>query len=449
LEEALGAPLFAADSNGAKGEEYTKPDAGLERVTVWFDDDRVDFARVVLVNEINPRTAALLFDILGSSTRADSHAFTENTEGHTLHYASDGAHFFIVEGKVVEIWRTKRNADPVAIKKKAATTFPPPELEKSEVVDIRKLLGEDYDKGTPELDVSGAGKMPEPPVWDPNGGEAPKAAAELRRMIEVGPVTAQLVMDDHFLPILKITGPVNVHGFRNKEARIEGWLLPEDRSRVLLATKNAPAEFQGPRGSFRPMFQEKVLYDMAGWKEVTLSYPLKHVQGGLELGGRFVISLEVLCDDLAAFANAVVDVPGRNYTPTKPLPLVEMSPFVIVHAEHEKLGPGFYIYTPIRILNAKDMSMAGRATLWYPGRKPVLAAKGWDGWRGEQGEFYALDTVKVVYADASWESFQLFVPYDALALDPGPQKVIVRVQFTLPPLGAAREMEIEITIPER
>ncbi len=117
LAAELGSPVEVSDNTSIPVERFEAPAGGVRSVTAWFDDEgTLKYARVTLVKEFSPETAAILFAPSGAVRMEEGNAFSGAEDGRTEHYDGDGVHFHVMNSTVAEIWRTLPGADVAGIR---------------------------------------------------------------------------------------------------------------------------------------------------------------------------------------------------------------------------------------------------------------------------------------------------------------------------------------------
>jgi len=457
LAPAIGEPFATVPREAYRVLHYRATDAGIADATVWCDEKEVvRFARVHLVNELAPGTARLLFDLVGAKEITEGHAFatTEEPLGTTIHYTADGVHFF-VEGEVVrELWRTEPGVDPAQIRAAAGERWPPVlpedgtdeseprEGEGTSVVSLEELFGEDALEraGEGELDVSGMGR---PPVGfegaaPPFETTPPPAVPTL---LSAGPLTTG-VTDSPLGIAAKLQGTIRAAGMQGETLQVHGYLFAEDGRQPIRAARGAPPDLRDPQGTLRATLQDTVLYADSSWSEQVLFLPLQHAAGFGGIHGKHVLSMEVYCGGKAAYCSGEVTLLRGGETSTRPDRQVWLGgPPRVEEATIDGAGPGFVVSVPLEVRACRGLRLAGQVTLKKPGGEPVRAARGGESWRDPQGNFYSLSVVDVLYDSSSWETFRLFVPYAALALPEGEQRLCVRFAVQCENIGTALEFD--------
>jgi len=444
-------------------EELAKPDAGYERVTVWYDPEGVvRFARLVLVNELEPEVAGLLFGLRSGATRTEGRAFTGAEEGHSLHHRRDGVHFFVRDGKVEEIWRTARDADLERVREEARASWPPralpdpPEVvangekpgEGETIIDLEEFFGESFDEEGPELDVSGAGDLSELEAFESVTPEVQE------RSLAVGDPVLEILRDPQGHPVFRVQSQVFANGFAEEQIVFEGFLRsigPDGSTSLATVIPATPDIYRGPGDYLRPQLTETVLYDSATFQTVTLDFPLRWIRGydPRNTSGTFVASIEVRCEGFAAFATVPAFLAGPRFVPLGIPTTLSAGRVQVSTRELDGVGPALWLERELRAVGAAGRTVFDSTTFRTLAGEKVLAARGQDNWRATDGSFYSTATDTPQYADTTWKAFHNFVPLTALDLPPGEHTLIVRDHAGVSPLERASERTITITIPAR
>lgn len=119
LRGVLGEPVRVARSGDMLVAEFAARDEGLAQVVGWFGHDSVlRLARVRLVHELDPDTAAVVFDVTDEVSVVEGDLFGGSTEpGTRTHsYKADGVHFCELDGVVREVWLTEPYADAETVR---------------------------------------------------------------------------------------------------------------------------------------------------------------------------------------------------------------------------------------------------------------------------------------------------------------------------------------------
>ena len=427
LETIFGAARLAETDEGTQvsREDYALPARGYARVTAWFGVDGKLFAgRVLPKRSLKPAAAALLFDLHSVGRRTAGHGFTGANVGHLVTHAAEGVHFFEREGRVEELWRTAVHASPENLKRRLGATCPVAPLAVPESVAVAE-----------------AGEAPTAP---------PTPDAPLR-CLWLEPPLASVVQDDQGYPAIVLTAVVHADGLRDQNIRFEGFLRPYpgglDYAPVLEATDEAPAEVRDEHGILHPRNDDTVLYDTSRFGSPTVIFPLQYLEGDGRAGGHFQASFEVVCGGLAAFDSVVVSVPGPLLSNDVQVMSVAAGYPTAEGGEREGMGPGFFVNRKVESTMARGQTVTTHALLRRADGQPVLAADGWDSWRLDDGQFYALGSDEALYDQSAWDPFQVFVPVAALDLEPGTHRLILRSQTGIRGLAGAHERELIVSIP--
>jgi hypothetical protein len=428
LRGAFGEPLQVernAEINLWR-EDFALVAAGYAQVTAWYDTGgAMRCARVVPVNPLKPVAAGLLFDLRSGATRSDGHGFTEADNGHFLHHGREGIHFFLEEGRVREIWRTASGVLPADLARGLYADYPARALPERPVADEPGPV-----ESAPDVDP-------------PNPGIAGSLSMEN--------TTVSIVFDSEYNPQLAITAVVFANGLRDEEIRFEGILCPFSGSMQgvppLAASTEAPAELRDEGGFLHPVSIDTVLYDTSRFGTPTLIFPLRFLEDyDSNFSGHFQVSFEVSCGRLMAFDTAIATVPGPRVQNSGAPPTIAAGEIRVEEGGLEGVGSGLWVYRDIATTSAQGKIISTHLFLRHPDGRYVQAAAGWDDWRLDDGRFYSCAQDKALYDDSSWTDFRTFLPFDALDLKGGTQRLILRVQSSIGSLGGAHEREISIDI---
>jgi hypothetical protein len=464
LTEALGEAFATERREDLLVEHFRKSDAGIADATMWCDEEgTVLWARVHLVNELSPRVARLLFNLVGGKSSTDGHAFAaiEKEMGRTVHYASDGVHFFI-EGNIVrEIWRTEPRVDPAEIRAASGARWPAllpveeepkeePEAEPDESaggIPLKDLLGEEDLEGMKEgeLDPSGMGR---PPAGHEE--RAPKADFSLPvsfPLLSVGQVITEVV-DSPGGIAAKLQGKIRAVGLKGEKIHAVGFFCEPDGIERIHVAPDAPRETRGPRNCFRLEASDTVQHPDAAWNEMFFLFPLQYASGSGNLNGKFVLSMEAYCGGKAAYCSGEVTLSRPGAPPSRPDRRIWLGDELRTEETTiEGPGPGFLVIVPVEVRNCKGLSLSCQVSLEKANGDPVRAARGWDSWRSMQGNFFSIALSDVLYDSSSWKAFRLFVPYGALELPAGKQPLVIRFGVRCENVGAALEFDHTIFKP--
>jgi hypothetical protein len=440
LQEAFGEPRSTERSATAdvRREDFALPRAGYAQVSAWFDPDgAMTCARVIPVRALKPAAAELLFDLRSGATRSEGHAFTGAEVGHFLQHRREGVHFFLEEGRVLEIWRTAPNTSPTELRGDLGADYP-----------ARPLPDPPDPPDTSEANPLDPETVPAPPVV---AGEALPDGAPPRLLSMEAPHVS-IVLDDEFRPQLAITAVVFANGLRAEEIRFEGLLRPfpppPEGGRPLTAIAAAPAELRDRNGFLHPHFTERVVYDSSRFDTPTLLFPLHLLQDyDTNYSGHLQVSFEATGGGLASFGAVVASVPGPRLPEIGPVPIIDAGPVRTEPGELEGLGAGLWIHRDITLTNGRGRILGTYLFLRRTDGRHVGAAANWDSWRLDDGRFYSLAQDEALHDVSSWTPFRTFLPFAALDLEPGPHHLILRTQSSIGTLGGAVERELTITIP--
>ena len=444
LREAFGEPRLVENDHGAAfpREDYALVSRGYAHVTAWFDPNGgLLTARILLVNQLKPAAAALLFDLRSGASRTEGHDFAGTEDGHFVHYDREGVHFFVLEGRVREIWRTQPWAVPANLRVALAASYPArPLLEVPSTDEDSPLEDRSIEQLFEELIREGVATEVPPPAGPPV------------RSLSLEKPVASIVLDDQRRPLLAITAVVLAEGLRDEEIRFEGFLRPYPASLTgaapLRASANAPSALRDAGGSLHPWSTDRVLYDSSRFGTPTLFFPLPYVEGyDRNFSGHFQASFEATCGGLAAFDAVVAIVPGPRLGDVGPIPTLIAGALRVEAGQVENLGDGLWVYRDVHATQARGRQVSTYLTLRRTDGRHVLSAPGWEAWRLDDGRFFSLAKDEALYDDSSWTPFRTFVPLGSLALEPGEHRLILRAQTSIQALGGAHEREITITIP--
>jgi len=421
LIDPLGDPVSVEQREGLQVNTFTRPDSGIARATIWGDrDGTIQWARIQLVNELPPSAVRLLFTLVGAKTTSPGHAFadTEQEKGRTDHYEADGVHFFIVDGIVREIWRTRPRSDPAAIRIASRVRWPEPLPTRGPPAEM--------EEGTP--------------------GAYPGSRIETQ-LLWVGSIETGVVETSEGIAV-QITGCMRARGMEGEKITIFGSFYGEDGKEPIQAAPTAPEKYRAPDGRFRIQDSGAIRHPDASWTNVALQLPLQHAEGYGNLFGRYVLKLEAFCGNKRGFCSGEVHLRLPETPPGRPDRRIRIdSELQLEEYTAEEEGAGFLVLIPMEAHSCRGSKLGCQVTLRKPDRTPVQASPGWDNWRGSRGIFYSLGFSEVQYDTSNWAPFRIFVPYAALDIPSGESPLVVRVLAFCENVATSLEFDCTIVKP--